>query len=87
MELILIIAIAILITKNFTGKNKQSQKSTYTDSPTMHIPEEKNEPNEIDYTTSYQAKYLLTKNEWYQHKKLKEIADTLKEEKIDSENN
>lgn len=76
MELILIIAIAILITKNFTGKNKQSQKSTYTDSPTMHIPEEKNEPNEIDYTTSYQAKYLLTKNEWYQHKKLKEIADT-----------
>lgn len=76
MELILIIAIAILIIKNFAGKNKQSQKTTYTDSPSVLIPEEKNEPSEIDYTTSYQAKYLLTKNEWYQHKKLKEIADT-----------
>ena len=28
-----------------------------------------------NYTDCYQAKYLLTKNEWYAHKKLKEIAD------------
>lgn len=28
-----------------------------------------------DYSNCYQAKYLLTKNEWYAHKKLKKIAD------------
>ena len=28
------------------------------------------------YNNCYQPKYLLTKNEWYAHKKLKEIADT-----------
>ena len=78
MELILIIVIAIIVIKNIADKNKQGQKTTYTSSPTVLIPEEKAEPSEseIDYTTSYQAKYLLTKNEWYQHKKLKEIADT-----------
>lgn len=32
-------------------------------------------PKRTDYTNCYQAKYLLTKNEWYAHKKLKEIAD------------
>lgn len=29
----------------------------------------------IDFSNAYQAKYLLTKNEWSQYKKLKEIAD------------
>lgn len=28
------------------------------------------------YANCYQAKYLLTKNEWYAHKKLKQLADT-----------
>lgn len=28
----------------------------------------------IDYTQAYQAKYLLTKNEWHEYKKLKEYA-------------
>lgn len=28
----------------------------------------------IDYATAYQAKYLLTKNEWYEYKKLKQYA-------------
>lgn len=28
-----------------------------------------------NYSNCYQPKYLLTKNEWYAHKKLKEIAD------------
>lgn len=35
--------------------------------------EAKKEKN-IDYSQSYQAKYLLTSNEWYEHKKLKRIA-------------
>lgn len=29
----------------------------------------------IDYSNAYQPKYLLTKNEWVQYKKLKAIAD------------
>ena len=29
----------------------------------------------IDFSTAYQAKYLLTKNEWSQYKQLKKIAD------------
>ena len=28
----------------------------------------------IDYSKAYQAKYLLTKNEWHEYKKLKELA-------------
>lgn len=28
-----------------------------------------------DYSNCYQRKYLLTKNEWYAHKKLRELAD------------
>ena len=27
-----------------------------------------------DYSTCYQAKYLLTKNEWHEHKKLQKLA-------------
>lgn len=30
--------------------------------------------NPIDYSKAYQAKYLLTKNEWQEYKKLKEYA-------------
>lgn len=29
----------------------------------------------IDYTQSYQAKYLLTKNEWCEYRKLKQFAE------------
>lgn len=28
-----------------------------------------------DYSKSYQAKYLLTKNEWYEYRKLRDIAE------------
>lgn len=31
---------------------------------------------EIDYTGKYQRKYLLTKNEWYEYKKLKQLAES-----------
>lgn len=33
------------------------------------------EKGTADYTSSYQAKYLLTRNEWYEFKKLKQYAD------------
>lgn len=32
-------------------------------------------PNTEDYTHSYQAKLLLTRNEWYEYKKLKKFTD------------
>ena len=28
-----------------------------------------------DYSKSYQAKYLLTKNEWYEYRKLRDFAE------------
>ena len=31
--------------------------------------------NQIDYSTAYQAKYLLTQNEWHEYKKLKVFAE------------
>ncbi len=31
--------------------------------------------SDIDFTKAYQSTYLLTKNEWQQYKKLKEITD------------
>lgn len=34
----------------------------------------KKEKDSKDYSTAYQAKYLLTKNEWHEYKKLKEYA-------------
>lgn len=36
---------------------------------------EREAPEKIDYSKSYQRKYLLTKNEYGQYKKLKEYAD------------
>ena len=37
-------------------------------------PQEVGESPQEDYSKSYQAKYLLTKNEWYEHKKLQKLA-------------
>ena len=44
---------------------------------TKGLPGEKSLPEKgsADYSKSYQAKYLLTRNEWYEFKKLKKIAD------------
>ena len=35
---------------------------------------ETTKPN-VDYSKSYQAKYLLTRNEWHEYKKLKQFAE------------
>ena len=37
-------------------------------------PEQEGKVQEKDYSQSYQAKYLLTKNEWHEHKKLQKLA-------------
>ncbi len=36
-----------------------------------------NELDQIDYTQAYQARYLLTRNEWQQYKKLRELTDPM----------
>lgn len=48
-------------------------KKKSTDKQPTQIPEEE-ESQQKDYSKSYQAKYLLTKNEWYEHKKLQKFA-------------
>ena len=46
------------------------------DTPVLENQEKTEKQNVlIDFSTAYQAKNLLTKNEWVQYKKLKEIAD------------
>ena len=35
----------------------------------------KNNEKEADYATAYQAKYLLTRNEWHEYKKLRQYSD------------
>lgn len=39
------------------------------------VPEEPEKEKRSTYADCYQKKYLLTKNEWFAHKKLKPIAD------------
>lgn len=79
MELLIIIII-ILVIKN-ARKNKKARQTRPTSYATPELStiepkeESREELQEIDYTTAYQSRYLLTKNEWYQYKKLKEIAD------------
>lgn len=79
MELLIIIIVILLINK--TSKNKKTKQSRPANNTASYHPsmDAKKEPEykvqDIDYKTAYQPKYLLTKNEWYQYKKLKEIAD------------
>ncbi len=51
---------------------KKEVASEQTERPSEK-PKEQNKRK--DYTDCYQKRYLLTKNEWFAHKKLKEIAD------------
>ena len=54
---------------------EQQTESAQTDVQLESDPEQETvmEP-EVDYSQSYQAKYLLTRNEWYEYKKLKKYA-------------
>lgn len=52
---------------------KADQQATGWVQPETPNPE--TDDKHIDYTKQYQPKYLLSRNEWYQYKKLKEIAD------------
>lgn len=64
--------------KNIDDNALEAERKWYSENVlNQDIPEqnEENHKDEIDYTNSYEAKYLLTKNEWYQYHKLKKLAD------------
>lgn len=68
----------------FMGAPSRQQEATrQTNEPEVAAPQEAQpettqelkEAKRESYANCYQRKYLLTKNEWYAHKKLKQIAD------------
>lgn len=75
MEILILIIIFLAI--KHAEKNKKSKQTppTHYVAPEFPSNERQEDTQEIDYGTAYQARYLLTRNEWYQYKKLKEIAD------------
>lgn len=58
-------------------ENKQTWVHPLSDPVSINTQQRENEPldENIEYSSAYQSKYLLTKNEWFQYKRLKEIAD------------
>lgn len=56
------------------GKNNKTVE-WHSDTELTGERQKESQSTDIDFSDSYQAKYLLTKNELAQYKKLKEIAD------------
>ncbi len=65
----IVISPIILIIVLICIKTKKKNAPEYVERPTIIYPQKTE-----DYKSKYQAKYLLTKNEWYEYKKLHEIA-------------
>lgn len=73
MEIIIVlIVIAVIV---FAAAIK---KPNNTPNPvTSHKEPEQTSENRPDYSKCYQAKYVLTRNEWYEYRKLKEYAEKM----------
>ena len=63
---ILLIILILLVILDLILKRKKSQPCKKKDV---------NSSQPEDYSEAYQARYLLTQNEWHEYKKLKEYAD------------
>lgn len=77
---LILLGILIISTLLVTRKSakKQPKKKESAEPITMQdIPESQPEETGMDYSQSYQAKYLLTKNEWHEYKKLKQYAQEM----------
>lgn len=81
---ILIALVAVMMRSPTSRKEKKTEEPAITPEPPKPIPAEEPVPEEtpaedpgIDYSQSYQAKYLLTKNEWHEYRKLKQYAQEL----------
>ena len=62
----IVLTITLLYLKNKKGKKQQPE---FNEQPTIIYPQKTE-----DYKSKYQIKFLLTKNEWYEYKKLHEVA-------------
>lgn len=62
---ILIAAVSVILTKLLDKKRRVSSTAK---------PQSIEAETQIDYKGHYQAKYLLTKNEWYEYRKLRDLA-------------
>lgn len=71
----IIVLCFLLFTKN-TNSNGYDH-DTGRQQETIIRKEESNIPKRNNYAQAYQAKYLLTRNEWYEFKKLKKYAAEL----------
>lgn len=64
---ILIAVAAVFLSKALSKPKTPEQKKA------PPVPEEEKQ-EQVDYSKAYQPKYLLTRNEWHEYKKLKELA-------------
>lgn len=68
--LIILIVLVVLNVKQNKRKYPAEKDYAYNEkAPEQHYYERP------DYSSCYQSKYLLTRNEWYEYRKLKEYAD------------
>lgn len=81
---ILIALVAAIVLLPASRKAKKTNEPASTPEPPKPTPAEEPIPEEtpredpgVDYSQSYQAKYLLTKNEWHEYRKLKQYAQEL----------
>ena len=81
---ILIVLAATIVLLPASRKAKKTDEPDNKSEPPKPIPAEEPAPEEtpaeesgVDYSQSYQAKYLLTKNEWHEYRKLKQYAQEL----------
>lgn len=73
MELIIgIIVLVAIILQAIKLMQRKNAKETNTESSIQIAIEPE---SKVDYSVSYQAKYLLTKNEWHEYRKLKQYAE------------
>lgn len=73
MTYILLVIVVVLVILNVKqNKRKYPVDNSYTYNEKTA---EQNHYERPDYGSCYQAKYLLTRNEWYEYRKLKEYAD------------
>ena len=69
----LILGILIALGAVYLSKILNKPKSNEQGSSTPPVLEE-GKQEQIDYSKAYQPKYLLTRNEWHEYKKLKDLA-------------
>ena len=70
MDLILGVLIALAAVYLSKFLNKSNTNGQGSNAPAL----EENRHEQIDYSKAYQPKYLLTRNEWHEYKKLKDLV-------------